>query len=78
MDPLGRLRARLQTMLDWYERGDAIVCPETLRNVQRDVDAIWREERERLPKEVRSVRLRASFDGARIVVRAESFDEGVS
>ena len=72
MDRFMNLRERLSVALEWYRGCDAV--PETLRNIQRDIDSIWRETRDSLPAKARKFRLRAKFDGSDIVVFEEPFD----
>jgi hypothetical protein len=72
MEHISRLRSRLETALEWYQGCDAV--PETLRNVQRDLDSLWRETRPNLPLKLQSYRLRALFDGDAIVALIEPFD----
>jgi hypothetical protein len=71
MSARNEIHNRITSVLEWYVGCD--VTPDTLSNIQRDVDAAWRDVRKELPK-LNKFRAKVKFDGADVVVWFEPFD----
>lgn len=66
------LERRIRAVLEWYEQG-AVVCDETLRNLNRELSQVLAEECVRFDV-IAHYRLCARFDGNVVVVRAIDMD----
>lgn len=66
------LERRIKSLLEWYAQG-AVVCSETLENINRDLRDVLAEECVRFDV-IAHYRLCARFDGNVVVVRAIDMD----
>ena len=76
-DVMDSIRQRISDVLEWYKGCTA--SDETLRNVQRDLDSLWRHIRKDLPQyKLDGYRIRASYEGDCVVGTVEPFDSDCS
>ena len=70
------IRQRIDAILEWYVRGDAVDCPETRKNINKDLDSILPEAEKKFGlKKIQGVlRVRSSATPGVFKVRLEKPD----
>lgn len=70
------IKDRIASIMEWYIRGDAIDCPETRANINKDLDSVFpaAEKRFGLKKIPLVLRVRSSETPGVFKIRAEKLN----